>query len=203
MTTIYTYIYTTVQVGEIHARSEISDEIAGHEPGQWSWVKSLMMLTSSCSLLEAWGLLLMSWSPFSTARQAAEILVKLMKTRNPHVASCFTKSDHQVDENCFEFNACVYIKPEPLSASPQAYDAARNNCNHFTDRASLYLAWILSGFEVVEFPCDQELLKFSRCLYEKVEESRALIIGLDEYIESFRRRSAAICFLLIGESFSS
>ena len=100
-----------------------------------------------------------------------------MKTRNPHVASCFTKSDHQVDENCFEFNACVYIKPEPLSASPQAYDAARNNCNHFTDRASLYLAWILSGFEVVEFPCDQELLKFSSSLYEKVEESRALIIG--------------------------
>ena len=46
------------------------------------------MLTSSCSLLEAWGLLLMSWSPFSTARQAAEILVKLMKTRNPHVTWC-------------------------------------------------------------------------------------------------------------------
>ena len=100
-----------------------------------------------------------------------------MKTRNPHVASCFTKSDHQVDENCFEFNSCIYIKSQPLLASPQAYDAARNNCNHFTDRASLYLAWILSGFEVVEFPCDQELLNFCSGLYEKVEESRALIIG--------------------------
>ena len=23
----------------------------------------------------------------------------------------------------------------------EAYDAARNNCNHFTDRVSMYLAW--------------------------------------------------------------
>ena len=86
---------TTVQVGEIlldynftfHAnlRFAVMNWNSDHE----SWAKSLTMLTSSCSQLVAWGLLLMSWSPFSTARQAEEILVEL-KNRNPHVASCFT-----------------------------------------------------------------------------------------------------------------
>ena len=105
----------------------------------------------------------------------------------------------------FEFNSCIYIKPQPLSASPQAYDAARNNCNHFTDRASLYLAWILRGFEVVEFHCDQDLLKSSNCWYGKAEESRALTNHwmINEYwtLESFRRRFAVIWFLLVSHPY--
>ncbi|CAE6970759.1 DESI1, partial [Symbiodinium sp. CCMP2456] len=39
-----------------------------------------------------------------------------------------------------ELHAFIVDELKPIF-NREAYDAARNNCNHFTDRVSMYLAW--------------------------------------------------------------